>query len=105
MFAASRFSASLHPPDVPSTERADHLFAVRIPMLFLQGTRDDFAVLSLLRPLIERLGPRATLSLINAANHSFHAPGRTGITDAQIRTELVQMLLVWMKAVIHREAD
>ena len=90
----------LHPPKMPSVERADHLFAIRIPMLFLQGTHDEFAELSLLRPLVERLGPRATISLFDAANHAFHAPKRTGISDAEIRTELAQAIAAWMKAVL-----
>jgi uncharacterized protein len=88
----------LHPPGKPSAERGAHLDDVRIPMLFLQGTRDEFATMSLLRPLIKRLGPMATLGLFKDANHSFHAPVRTGRTDAQIRAELAVTLAKWMKA-------
>ena len=90
----------LHPPGKPSAERGGHLDDVRIPMLFLQGTRDEFASLSLLQSLIIRLGPRATLGLLKDANHSFHAPARTGRTDAQIRAELAVTLAKWMKAVL-----
>jgi len=61
----------LHPPGRPSDERGTHLFDVQIPMLFLQGTRDDFATLPLLRPLVQQLGARATLALIDDADHSF----------------------------------
>src|SRR5262245_39924665 len=57
----------LHPPGRPSDERGKHLFDVRVPMLFLQGTRDDFASLTLLRSLVEQLGPRAALHLIDDA--------------------------------------
>jgi uncharacterized protein len=90
----------LHPPGKPSAERGAHLDDVRVPMLFLQGTRDEFATLSLLRSLIRRLGRRATLGLCKDANHSFHAPARTGRTDAQIRAELAVTLAKWMKAVL-----
>lgn len=90
----------LHPPGKPSAERGAHLDDVRLPMLFLQGTRDEFATSSLLQALIRRLGSRATLGLFKDANHSFHAPARTGRTDAEIRTELAATLAKWMKAVL-----
>src|SRR6516162_2414332 len=64
----------LHPAGQPSDARAEHLFAVRIPMLFLQGSRDEFAILELLRPLVMRLGSHATLKLLESADHSFHVP-------------------------------
>jgi predicted alpha/beta-hydrolase family hydrolase len=90
----------LHPPGKPSAERGAHLDEVQVPMLFLQGTRDEFATMSLLQALITRLGSRATLGLFKDANHSFHAPARTGRTDAQIRAELAVTLAKWMKAVL-----
>src|SRR5690242_3398920 len=61
----------LHPARQPADERAQHLFEVKIPLLFLQGDRDELADLSLLQPVLERLGPRATLKLIPNANHSY----------------------------------
>ncbi len=85
----------LHPPGKPSDERAKHLFDVQIPMLFLQGSRDEFATLDLLEPLIERLGKRATLKLFVDADHSFHVAARTGRNDAQVRSELLQTLVMW----------
>jgi predicted alpha/beta-hydrolase family hydrolase len=91
----------LHPRGKPSAERGAHLDDVRVPMLFLQGTRDEFATLSLLHSLMRRLGPSATLGLFKDANHSFHAPARTGRTDAQVRAELVVTLAKWMKAVLN----
>ena len=91
----------LHPPGKPSAERGAHLDDVRVPMLFLQGTRDEFATLSLLESLIIRLGPRATLGLFKDANHSFHAPARSGRSDAQIRAELAVTLAKWMKTVLN----
>ena len=65
-------------------------------MLFLQGSRDEFANLDLLEPLIERLGKRATLKLLTDADHSFHVPARTGRNDAQVRSELLRELKVWI---------
>ncbi len=86
----------LHPPGQPSDERAKHLADVNIPMLFLQGTRDDFANLGLLEPLCKRLGSRATLKLFEAADHSFHVPARTGGKDAEVRTELLDTSAEWI---------
>lgn len=87
----------LHPPGKPSDDRAKHLFQIKIPMLFLQGTRDDLAHLSLLEPLTQRLAPRATLSLFEHADHSFHAPARTGKNDTALRAELMDALLHWVQ--------
>ena len=89
----------LHPAGRPSDERAEHLSDVKIPMLFLQGTRDALAELSLLRPLIDRLGKRATLTLLEGADHSFHVPAKTGRKDADIRSEMLDALATWAKAV------
>jgi uncharacterized protein len=88
----------LHPPKSPGDSRAEHLFKVRIPMLFLQGSRDEFAQLPLLEPLIERLGSHATLKLFENADHSFHVPARSGRNDAQVRSEVLQSLAVWISA-------
>jgi predicted alpha/beta-hydrolase family hydrolase len=86
----------LHPPGKPGDERAQHLFEVAIPMLFLQGTRDDFAHLPLLEGLCQRLGARATLKLFPEADHSFHVPARTGRNDSQIKVELLETMTDWM---------
>jgi predicted alpha/beta-hydrolase family hydrolase len=88
----------LHPSGRPSDARGQHLFAVRVPMLFLQGSRDKLADLSLLRPLVERLGARATLRLFEEADHSYHVRARVGVTDVQIRAQLVQGLADWIYA-------
>jgi predicted alpha/beta-hydrolase family hydrolase len=90
----------LHPAGRPSDARGHHLSEVRIPMMFLQGTRDDLADLSLLEPLIERLGSRATLRLFQDANHSYHARASAGVTDAEIRSRLAQQLADWVRAVL-----
>jgi predicted alpha/beta-hydrolase family hydrolase len=86
----------LHPPEKPSTDRAKHLFEIKIPMLFLQGTRDEFANLPLLEPLCGELGARTTLTLFSDADHSFHVPARTGRKDAEVRTELLDKMTAWM---------
>ena len=82
----------LHPPGQPSEERGKHLFDVEIPMLFLQGTRDDFANLQLVEALCKQLRVRATLKLFQDADHSFRVPARAGRKDAEIRAELLDAL-------------
>jgi predicted alpha/beta-hydrolase family hydrolase len=86
----------LHPAGKPSDERAAHLFEIKIPMLFLQGTRDTLAELSLLEPLVKRFGRRATLKLFEDADHSFHVPARTGRKDAEVREELLDAFVEWI---------
>ena len=86
----------LHPAGRPSDERAKHLFAVQIPMLFLQGTRDQLADLQLLQTLVGQLGTRATLKLFQDADHSFHVPARTGRKDSEIMAEMADALAEWI---------
>ena len=92
----------LHPPGKPSQSRAEHLDRVRIPMLFLQGTRDEFAEQDLLTPLVVRLSDRAQLRLFPDADHSFHVPARSGRTDADTRRELARALADWATALLAR---
>jgi hypothetical protein len=87
----------LHPSGRPSDERAAHLSDVTVPMLFLQGTRDALADVTLLGPLVERLGPRASLRLFDDADHSFHVPARSGRKDADVRAEMLDALAGWMR--------
>ena len=89
----------LHPPGRPSDGRGRHLFDVQVPMLFLQGTRDDFASPLLLRPLIERLGARATLELVADADHSFHVPARTGRSNEEVFNGMLERLVAWVEIV------
>jgi predicted alpha/beta-hydrolase family hydrolase len=86
----------LHPPGKPSNDRAKHLFDSDIPMLFLQGDRDEFAELQLLVPLCEQLGDRATLKLFPGADHSFHVLARSGRKDSEIRAELLDTMAGWI---------
>jgi len=89
------FGFPLHPPNRPSTKRAEHLAKVGVPMLFLQGTRDTLAELTLLRPVCAKLGSRATLHIIPEADHSFHVLKKSGKTDAEAMTELAQTTAEW----------
>ena len=91
----------LHAPGRPWEERAKHLFDVRVPMLFMQGTRDEFADLQLLDPLVKQLGARATLKLFPDADHSFHVPARTGRKDLDVRTEMLDVLAGWIDIVVN----
>jgi uncharacterized protein len=90
----------LHPAGRPSAERGKHLFEVQVPMLFLQGTRDALAALDELKPLCKALGTRATLKLLEEADHSFHVPARTGRKDPQVRSEMLDALVAWIDQVI-----
>jgi predicted alpha/beta-hydrolase family hydrolase len=90
------FGFPLHPPRSPGDARAEHLSKVRIPMLFLQGSRDEFAQLEWLEPLIARLAPYATLKLFDHADHSFHVPARSGRTDAEVRGDVLQTIENWV---------
>jgi uncharacterized protein len=92
----------LHPAGRPSSDRAKHLFDIKIPMLFLQGTRDALASLDQLEPVCRQLGRRATLHLFADADHSFHVPARTGRTDAQVRAAVLDALAVWIDGVVVR---
>jgi uncharacterized protein len=91
----------LHPAGQPSRGRARHLFDIRIPMLFLQGTRDALAVLDQLEPVCESLGATAALRLFEDADHSFHVPARTGRKDAQVRSDVLDALADWVAAIVH----
>jgi len=87
----------LHPAGRPAAERGAHLASVRIPMLFLQGSRDDLASLALLEPVVESLAPRATLAVFADADHSFHVPARSGRNDAQVLADVLDTLAGWIE--------
>jgi len=90
------FAFPLHPAGKPSVARADHLGKVDIPMLFLQGTRDELAELDLLKPVVAKLGSRARLVLVPDANHAFHVPAKTGRKDADVLADLLDAAAAWM---------
>jgi predicted alpha/beta-hydrolase family hydrolase len=93
------FGFPLHPAGKPSSERAEHLTDVHIPMLFLQGTRDKLAELDLLRPVVKHLGSRATLQLVEGADHSFHVPAKSGRGDGDVMLEMLDAFAAWMEKV------
>ncbi len=91
------FAFPLHPPGKPGTERADHLFKVDLPMLFLQGPRDALATPELLEPIIKKLGERATLQMVACADHSFKVLKSSGRTEKEVIEELVTAAAEWMQ--------
>jgi uncharacterized protein len=90
----------LHPAKRPGTDRAKHLFDVGIPLLFLQGTRDELAEIQLLEPLLAKLGKSTSSRLIDGADHSFHVPARSGRNDADVLTEVTTTLARWVDSLI-----
>jgi predicted alpha/beta-hydrolase family hydrolase len=90
----------LHPAKKPSRERAEHLSAVRVPMLFLQGTSDALAERDLIEAVCGDLGGRASLKLFEAADHSFHVPARTGRKDAEVMNDVLDAISAWLDPVV-----
>jgi uncharacterized protein len=86
----------LHPPGKPSTTRAAHLSELKIPMLFLQGTRDDFAEMTLLLPVVKGLGGLASLHVVQEADHSLHVLARSGRNDREVMSEVLDALSAWI---------
>jgi predicted alpha/beta-hydrolase family hydrolase len=93
------FGFPLHPPDKPSIDRAAHLSKVKIPMLFLQGTRDNLADLALLRPRVDELENLATLKALQDADHSFHVLKRSGRTDEEVKAEMIDAFVAWAQTI------
>ena len=89
----------LHPAGKPSSDRAKHLAEVHVPMLFLQGTRDNLAELSLLEPVVKSLGPSASLHRVEGADHSFHVPARSGRKDSEVMDEILDAFANWIEAI------
>lgn len=94
------FGFPLHPVGQPSIQRAEHLSKVNLPMLFLQGTRDALADLALLKPVCKKLGKRATLFVVDEADHSFHVPKRTGKSGEDVLTVLARTVAEWSSELI-----
>jgi uncharacterized protein len=89
----------LHPAGKPSSDRAKHLAEVKVPMLFLQGTRDNLAELTLLEPVVAGLGPLASLHIVKEADHSFHVLARSGRNDREVMTEILDAFAGWIGAI------
>ena len=85
----------LHAPKQPAVKRAEHLSDIRIPMLFLQGSRDDLADLALLVPIVEQLGPLARMHIVEGGNHSFKVLKRSGRTEDEVLTEIADAIRDW----------
>jgi predicted alpha/beta-hydrolase family hydrolase len=96
------FGFPLHAAKQPSTIRAEHLASITVPMLFLQGTRDELADLALIRSVVKPLGARATLSVIEHADHSFHVLVRSGTTDEAVMHSMLDEVAAWMTRVATR---
>jgi predicted alpha/beta-hydrolase family hydrolase len=90
----------LHAPKKPADSRGAHLSKIQIPMLFLQGTRDELADLTLLTPLVKKLGPHATLRIIDSADHGFHVLKRSGRNDREVMDELADSLAEWVTSLL-----
>jgi uncharacterized protein len=89
----------LHPAGKPSDDRAKHLADVHVPMLFMQGTRDNLAELRLLEPVVKRLGSSASLHPVEGADHSFHVPARSGRNDREVMNEILDTFAAWIGAI------
>jgi predicted alpha/beta-hydrolase family hydrolase len=89
------FAFPLHPAGMPATKRADHLRGVTVPMLFLSGTRDKLAELDLLRPVLEALGDRATLHLLDTADHGFKILKRSRASKEDVFDEMARAIREW----------
>jgi predicted alpha/beta-hydrolase family hydrolase len=89
----------LHPAGKPSSDRARHLSDVKVPMLFLQGTRDALAELNLLEPVVKSLGSLATLHLVKEADHSFHVLTRSGRNDREVMNEVLDAYAAWVDTI------
>ena len=89
----------LHPAGKPSSDRAKHLAKVHVPMLFMQGTRDNLAELPLMEPVVTGLGPSASLHLVREADHSFHVLVRSGRNDREVMKEILDTFSTWIGAV------
>ena len=94
------FGFPLHPAGKPSNERAKHLADIDVPMLFLQGTRDALAELTLLEPAVKSLGSSATLHPVKDADHSFHVLARSGRNDGEVMNEILDAFPAWAGAIV-----
>ena len=89
------FAFPLHQPGKPDTKRAEHLSAITVPMLFLSGTRDELANLDLLQPVCKKLGKRATLHLLDTADHGFRTLKRSRKSEEDVFVEMARIVREW----------
>lgn len=95
-------SFPLHPAGKPSSDRAKHLADIRVPMLFLQGTRDALAELQLLEPVVKSLGSLANLHLVKEADHSFHVLARSGRNDREVLDQVLDAFAAWLDDILRQ---
>ncbi|AWM37051.1 Alpha/beta hydrolase family protein [Gemmata obscuriglobus] len=89
------FSFPLHLAGKPETKRADHLAQVSVPMLFLSGTRDELAEMSLLKPVVQKLGSRATLHELDTADHGYKVLKKTRASNEDVFVEMARVVRDW----------
>lgn len=94
------FGFPLHAPGKPANERAEHLYKVNIPMLFLQGTRDALASLDLLKPVLKKIGKKAELFIVDGADHSFHVPKENKLKDSEVIELICTEIKKWFNSII-----
>jgi predicted alpha/beta-hydrolase family hydrolase len=94
------FGFPLHPAGKPAVDRGDHLAKIAVPMLFLQGSRDALAEVTLIEPLVTSLRPRATRHLVADADHSFHVPARSGRKDSDVLQDILDTMAAWTSRVV-----
>jgi hypothetical protein len=90
------FGFPLHAPGKPGKERGAHLAKVKVPMLFLQGSRDTLAQLDLIKEVVDELR-KATIHVIKEGDHSFHVPKKSGMSDGQVLDDLVEFTTTWLR--------
>jgi predicted alpha/beta-hydrolase family hydrolase len=93
----------LHPPDKPSIARAEHLSDGKVPMLFVQGTRDKLAEPGLLKSVTKSFGKSATVHFIDQADHAFHVPARSGRTYADVISDLLDAFAGWLDRILEKQ--
>jgi len=96
------FGFPLHPAGKPSIDRAQHLAGVKVPMLFVQGTRDELADAGLIEPTVEALRATATLHWVPEGDHSLHVPAKSGRTDAQVLDTALDAARAWVERILER---
>jgi len=96
------FGFPLHPTGKPSIDRAQHLADIKVPMLFVQGTRDEMADAGLIEPMVEALRAHATLHWVPEGNHSLHVPAKSGRTDAQVLDTALDAVRDWTERILER---
>jgi predicted alpha/beta-hydrolase family hydrolase len=96
------FGFPLHPAGKPSIDRAQHLAGIKVPMLFVQGTRDELADAGLIEPTVEALRATATLHWVPEGDHSLHVPAKSGRTDAQVLDTALDAARTWVERILER---